>query len=97
MYVIGNPVCGPAGSGACHISCPVFLSYAWKTAIPPEPSPANRKFFVTTRPDCDGLPVRGTLVNPAAARFALIFGGVSPFGICHAMVPLFMSYAVMRP
>src|SRR5262249_47397487 len=31
MYVIGKPVCGPAGSLACQTFSPVFLSYAWKT------------------------------------------------------------------
>src|SRR5436190_21075640 len=97
MYVIGIPVAGPAGIGACQMFAPVFLSYACRIACPPEPSVAKRKFFVTSRCDWDGEPVGGTFFRPAASNAALIFGGVSPLGIVKAMSPLFMSYAVIRP
>ena len=82
---------GPAGSLDCQTSWPVFLSYAWNTACPPEPSPAKRKFFVTSNPAWDGLPVGGTFVKPAAARLFAMLGGVPPLGICHATDPRFIS------
>src|SRR5258708_40069514 len=53
--------------------------------------------LVTTNDACAGKPVGGTFVRPSFANASLIFGGVSPFGTCHAISPLFMSYAVIRP
>jgi hypothetical protein len=37
------------------------------------------------------------MFNPPSAGLLFTLAGVSPFAICHAMLPLFMSYAVMRP
>src|ERR1700737_2804373 len=53
--------------------------------------------LVTTNDACAGKPVGGTFVTPSFANASLMFGGVSPFGTCHAISPLFMSYAVIRP
>src|SRR6186713_1565130 len=60
------------------------------------PSPAKSNVLVTRIPTCLGEPVFGT-VTPLSAGWLLTFAGVSPLATCHAMVPLFMLYAVMRP
>ena len=41
------------------------------------------------QPACDGLPVFG-IVRPLSAGLFFTAGGVSPFGICQAISPLFM-------
>src|SRR6185295_10542821 len=96
MYVMGRPLCVPAGIVVSQMICPVALSYARNMGWPPHPSPANNSVFVTRMPACDGLPVFG-MFRPLSAGLFLIAGGVSPLGICQAISPLFMSYAVMRP
>ena len=63
-------------------------------AMPPDPSPAKSSVFVTSSPACDGLPVFG-MVRPLSAGLFFTDGGVSPLGICHAISPLFMSYAAI--
>jgi hypothetical protein len=60
------------------------------------PSPANSKVFVTINPTCLGLPVF-PIFKPWRGGRLFTLAGVSPFAICQAMVPLFMSYAVIRP
>src|SRR5215472_4006364 len=96
MYDIGTAVWAPGNATSARFS-PVFLSYAWRIGRPPDPSAPISSVLVTTNDACAGKPVGGTLVSPSLSSAALIAGGVPPFGTCHAISPLFMSYAVMRP
>ena len=60
------------------------------------PSPAISSVFVVSTPMRPVRPVRG-MVRPFSAGLFLTLSGVSPWAICQASSPRFMSSAVMRP